>query len=140
MSDRICSVDGCGAGRGKRRYLCEKHYYRLRRNGSTAERPRPSRSWRENEHGYIETREAGRRVFQHRRVMEQILGRPLAKWENVHHINGVKNDNRPENLELWVRPQPAGQRVSDLAEWVVDHYPELVAAAQAERTQLRLAI
>jgi hypothetical protein len=49
--------------------------------------------------------------------MEQILGRPLFKDENVHHINGIKDDNRQENLELWSTFQPAGQRVVDKLSW-----------------------
>lgn len=56
-------------------------------------------------------------VLEHTKVMTEILGRPLRPGENVHHKNGIRDDNRPENLELWTSSQPPGQRVTDLVAW-----------------------
>lgn len=79
--------------------------------------------------GYVAAKVGGRWAGEHRHVMEAMLGRRLRTGENVHHLNGVRDDNRPENLELWHRPQTPGQRVQDIVDWIIRDYPEEIAAA-----------
>lgn len=67
--------------------------------------------------GHPRATRTGGRVLEHIVVMEEKEGRPLRPGENVHHINGVKDDNRPENLQLWSTSQPAGQRIEDKTAW-----------------------
>lgn len=53
-------------------------------------------------------------LYEHRVVMEKILGRKLGKYETVHHKDGNKANNSPDNLELWASRHGRGQRVEDL--------------------------
>ena len=64
-------------------------------------------------------------VREHRYVVATALGRPLERWEVVHHKNGVKADNRLENLELL-----AG---------ITEHLPHMVEQSQWHSLENRVA-
>jgi hypothetical protein len=127
--DSTCSLDGCFRLAQARGY-CLMHFKRIQRNGDpgAAETPViPFRNGVDSE-GYRRIQVNGRKVKEHRHVMEQKIGRKLLPGENVHHLNGIRHDNRSENLELWVTSQTCGQRASDLLAWaheVIDRYQSL---------------
>lgn len=132
-----CTVTGCGNGwHSIKHQLCCTHLRRLRLYGDplglSVNAQKRGKGYLDSK-GYIRVavKRDGRwqcAYMQHRLVMEQKIGRKLRTNESVHHINGVKSDNRPENLELWVKTQPSGQRPQDLVAWA----REILALYEAE--------
>jgi hypothetical protein len=129
----VCSFDGCTKPHVTRG-LCSGHYQQfwlgkpltpLRVHNRVAKRGEGHLT----QHGYRVVYVDGKLVMEHRYIMEQALGRKLREFENVHHKNGRRADNRLENLELWVKSQPSGQRIEDLVRFIVTNYPEEVRAA-----------
>ena len=92
--------------------------------------------WKINSSGYLSKKIDGKNILHHRYIMEQHLGRSLRDRETVHHKNGIRNDNRIENLELWSSSHPSGQRVQDKIEWAVEwlneYAPEKLRAPLAQ--------
>lgn len=122
-----CQVDGCEKPHNAKGF-CLLHGRRMKETGD----PGPVGSMRtgrcKNYHGYIAIKlqpdnewfpmaHTNGYVLEHRLVMAQSLGRMLRDEETVHHKNGVKDDNRIENLELRTGPHGKHQSVEDLLAW-----------------------
>lgn len=118
----ICDVDDCkNQTSTKSSSMCPKHETRMKRYGDVNTTLKaPNGAGYTSPAGYRFIYLNGKRYAEHRFAMEQMLGRELLDHETVHHKNGIRNDNRLENLELWSSSHPCGQRVEDLVEWAED--------------------
>lgn len=95
-----CRIEGC-FGIGNRRGLCNLHRLRLKAHGDplvVVNRSAGAGSVRTD--GYLMHESGGRAVLEHVRLAERALGKPLPAGSEVHHVNGHRGDNRPQNLVI----------------------------------------
>jgi len=127
----VCIINGCDDA-SRSNGMCNKHNARMKKYGDphfvkSSRDYGSGKDWHLNPLGYVVRYEPSNpnsgpngQVYQHRHVMSEMIGRPLRANENVHHVNGKRDDNRLENLELWSKGQPAGQRVTDIVKWAIN--------------------
>lgn len=130
-----CSYEGCSQKYYSTGY-CKTHYNRNRAGipmGAPFKRTRLAldewSEWQLDLTGYVfryrNTLQGRETQREHRKVMEDHIGRKLLPHENVHHKNGDRADNKLTNLELWSTSQPKGQRVIDKARWMIAYLEEI---------------
>ena len=136
---KTCTIDDCQK-KYRAKGMCQMHYRRNKLYDNPRLKPgRPRKNTASiNNNGYELLYEpenpnanVNGLVLVHRKVMAEILGRALVDYENVHHKNGIRHDNSPDNLELWNTKQPIGQRPEDKVKYAMEiltlYAPELLS-------------
>ena len=135
-ADRTVQCKQCGVDflrpHGKKQTYCSRSCSLTNRNRKGAV-VKPEGSTHKHAAGYIVQKVGSEWPMQHRLVMETKLGRKLEPHERVHHKNGKRDDNRPENLELWTgvgasKKDPHGIRM-------VDKVIDMIDSLSAEELQ-----
>lgn len=102
--DLICSISDCDKKHDSKGF-CSKHLYRFKKYGDPLANVKRRSDCKERPgcltgDGYWKITINGQYIMEHRHIMQKFLKRNLESWETVHHINGVRLDNRIENLQL----------------------------------------